>query len=247
MELFIGTSGFSYKHWGNGVFYPPRLPQSKYLSYYAGHFNTVELNVTFYRLPSPETFARWAAVTPPSFTFAIKGSRLITHVKRLADCKEPLKAFFEALLPLREKLKVILWQFPPGFHASQAKLTQFLCLLQEIAPHLKHAFEFRHISWFTPPIYSSLREFNAALCVPHSNRWPWVWEITADFGYLRFHGGETYASKYTEAELSIWAKRVGVSSSSFQTLFAYFNNDVGGHAVENARTFREILKQELFL
>lgn len=246
-KIFVGTSGYSYKHWSDGVFYPPKLPQGKWLEHYAQAFNTVELNVTFYRLPNKRTFEGWYKRTPGEFVFIAKGSRFITHVKKLKDCEEPLKIFFENVKGLKEKLGVVLWQLPPGLHLDVGRLEDFCRLLNDskVARMVRHGFEFRHQSWFGKEIYDLLEGFRFSLCVAHSSRWPCVEKATADFVYLRFHGGQIlYSSDYSEEELKDWASKARGWLEQGRDVYAYFNNDAYGFAVKNAFRFRELLEDE---
>ena len=198
-ELFIGCSGFSYPHW-RGRFYPDNLPQKRWFDYYCTAFASVELNVTFYRLLKPEVFTHWRLESPESFTFSVKGSRFITHVKRLADPERPLARFFEGALLLGDKLRVVLWQFPPAFACNIRRLEQFLHLLARYP--VRTALEFRHDSWCCEEVVSLCREYRVALCMAD---WPdFIAELplTADFVYLRRHGrGGSYTGCYSHDEL----------------------------------------------
>ncbi|MEW5762995.1 MAG: DUF72 domain-containing protein [Bacillota bacterium] len=239
----IGTSGYNYPHWRER-FYPPDISPRRWLEYYATRFATVELNVTFYRLPRAETFAGWRRRTPAAFVFALKGSRLITHLRRLVDVDEAVASFFAAAGELQEKLGVVLWQLPPGLHADTSRLVRFCGLLyaDPVARHTRHAFEFRHQSWFAPEVYDILRAHNFALCVADAPRWPSALEATADFVYLRFHGGRRlYASCYTTEELAVWAGRIKEWLAAGLDVYAYFNNDIEGHAVANAGELRALI------
>jgi len=245
-KIFIGTSGYNYKHWKDGVFYPTKLSPAKWLEYYIQHFNTVELNVTFYRLPSLKTFTGWYRRTPKDFSFVIKGSRFITHLKRLKEPKEPLRIFFENASPLKEKLGVVLWQLPANFHLNLEKLSDFLNSLKKNtkSKKVRQAFEFRHPSWFCQEVYSILQKYNFCLCIAHSNRWPVVEKLTADFIYLRFHGGVSlYHSNYSEAMLKEWADKAKCWLKQGKDLYTYFNNDACGYAIKNAQRFRQLLEK----
>ncbi|HOP86718.1 MAG TPA: DUF72 domain-containing protein [Syntrophorhabdaceae bacterium] len=231
-EIFIGCSGFSYYGWKKR-FYPEGLVQKEWLSYYSNIFSTVELNVTFYRLPTTTTFKRWANQTPSNFSFALKGSRLITHLKRLADPEESLKAFFERASILEDKLKVVLWQFPPGFKIDTQRFINFLKLL---SPYKKRcAFEFRDKSWINDEIVEILRHFNAAFCMAD---WPYFIDdlpLTSDFAYIRRHGHEgNYATCYTYEEISKDAERIKRYLQNGKDVFIYFNNDAYAYAPQNA-------------
>ncbi|MCM8795521.1 MAG: DUF72 domain-containing protein [Candidatus Omnitrophica bacterium] len=240
-ELFVGTSGWNYPHWADGVFYPQGLRQNNWLGYYAQHFNCVELNVTFYRTPEKKTFKNWYKKTPDDFCFVAKGSRLITHIKKLKQIKEPLNLFINNVISLKTKLAAILWQLPPSFKKDKKVLSTFLRLLKTSG--IRQVFEFRNKSWFDEEVYALLKSYNASLCIAHSgDRFPCVKEVTADFIYLRFHGGESlYSSNYSDKELKEWvdfAKRF-----KDKDIFAFFNNDAFGYAVKNALRFRELLEK----
>ena len=233
-ELRVGCSGWNYKHWRNGVFYPPRLPASKWLPFYAQRFDTVEVNATFYRLPRATAVANWVALTPPGFVFTIKMSRYVTHVKRLTGVKESLKRFYATITPLVESPKFgpLLWQFPETFHRDDERL---LGALDEL-PGGRHAFEFRHASWFAPEILGLLRARNAALVIgDHPDRPFQSHELTADWTFVRFHYGKRgRGGNYSERELDEWAVRIDGWRRRGIDVYAYFNNDWEGYAIENA-------------
>lgn len=240
---FIGTSGYSYPHW-RGLFYPEGLPSREWLRFYAGIFNTVELNVTFYRLPRESTFQNWYRITTPDFSFVLKGSRLITHRKRLTEPAEAVAIFFSRAALLKEKLGAVLWQLPPGMRVDSGRLEEFCRVLRESpgARSVRHAFEFRHESWFTAEIYTVLREFGFALCTADAPRWPCIEQVTADFVYYRFHGHERlYASAYPTKVLAGWAEKMATHLAAGRDVYTYFNNDAAGHAVANARELKELL------
>jgi uncharacterized protein YecE (DUF72 family) len=240
-ELRIGCSGWNYKHWRNGVFYPPRLSASNWLSFYAQHFDTVEVNATFYRLPRSSAVANWVALTPPGFVFAIKMSRYLTHVKRLAGVKESLERFYGTIAPLvgTPKLGPVLWQFPETFKRNDARL---LGALDEM-PDGRHAFEFRHASWFVPEIFAFLRARNAALVIgDHPGRPFQTLDRTADWTFVRFHYGKRgRGGNYSERELDEWAERIDGWRRHGTDVYAYFNNDWEGYAIKNALGLKERL------
>jgi uncharacterized protein YecE (DUF72 family) len=240
-RLFIGTSGYNYPHWADGVFYPEGLNQSKWLEYYAKFFNCVELNVTFYRLVQKKTFQNWHKRVPKDFSFVAKGSKYITHIKKLRGIKESLDLFMDNAIELKEKLAAILWQLPPSFKKDLKRLEAFLKLLN--IPKVRQVFEFRNQTWFNKEIYNLLKKYNVGLCIAHSNRFPCVKEVTADFIYLRFHGGQSlYSSNYSDKELKEW---IDFAKKKFKNkdIFAFFNNDAYGYAVKNALKFRELLEK----
>jgi uncharacterized protein YecE (DUF72 family) len=157
-RILVGTSGFIYKHWSDGVFYPPHLPQSQWFGHYRRFFDTVEINFSFYRLPAAAAYRSWRARTAPDFIFAIKGSRFISHIKRLKDCREPLRVYFSRAVHLREKLGVVLWQLPPFFKKDIPRLEEFM---DELRPYrYRHCFEFRHASWFDDDTFRTLSARN---------------------------------------------------------------------------------------
>jgi len=255
-RAFIGTSGYNYLHWWNGVFYPSDLPQSKWLEFYAQFFDTVELNVSFYRLPKKETFAGWHKRTPDNFSFAVKGSRFITHIKRLKECREPLELFFDRVSALREKASIILWQLPPQFKFQKEdnRLKSFLKDLSDVfRPYLKssisrlrQAFEFREASWFCDEVFDLLREENISLCIADWPEFEVKKPVTADFVYLRRHGATAlYASCYSDQELEREARQIEEWLKAGRDVYIYFNNDAYGYAVKNGLRLKELLTNSL--
>jgi uncharacterized protein YecE (DUF72 family) len=239
-ELRIGCSGFSYQHW-RGIFYPEHLAERRRLGYYSSVFSTVELNVTFYRLPRPATFDLWYKETPPEFGYSVKGSRFITHVKKLLSTEAPLKLFFDNALRLQEKLKVILWQLPPTFKGNKERLAGFIAQLEKFP--VRNAFEFRHASWIDADVMDLCRDHNVSVCMAD---WPGFIDdlpLTADFVYIRRHGeGGSYATLYSTAQLNKDAARIRRYLKDWKDVFIYFNNDAFGYAPRNARELMEILK-----
>jgi uncharacterized protein YecE (DUF72 family) len=234
-QVHVGCSGWNYAHWRDGVFYPPRLPASDWLAYYAQHFETVEVNATFYRLPKISTVAGWVEHTPPGFVLAVKASRYLTHVKRLNALGDSLETLLARLQPLldSQKLGPILWQLPPNFPRDDDRLA---AALDELPRGLRHAFEFRDESWFVEETYRLLREAGVALVVADRAGAPGLRreEATADFAYVRLHAGSHGGGgNYSHAELGAWKRRLEGYARSGE-VFAYFNNDWEGYAVENA-------------
>jgi len=231
----IGCSGWNYAHWRNGVFYPPRLPASKWLEHYASVFDTVEVNATFYRLPKRASVARWVEQSPPGFAFAIKASRYLTHIKRLQDLGPGLERFYACIEPLLDspKLGPILWQLPPNFKRDDERLAG---ALQRLPREQRHAFEFREPSWFHTDVYALLREHRVALVIgdrPEVHEFQ-THELTADFTFVRFHSGmRGRRGNYSESELEKWARRFEDWSQRV-SIWAYFNNDWEGFAPKNA-------------
>ena len=242
-NIYIGTSGYHYSHWERGVFYPPDLPKGKKLEYYTRFFNTVELNVTFYRLPQEKAFLSWHKRTPAHFLFAIKGSRFITHIKRLKDPYEALTRFFARATKLREKLGVVLWQLPPRYKSNPERLRNF-CEALTPWDQYRHAFEFRHPSWFNLEVYQILKSFKMSLC--HAD-WPGLKiEIPTNFPfiYIRRHGPpeeRLYTGCYSIGEIQRDADFIKEQSNQGKDIFVYFNNDAFGYAVRNALELKKML------
>lgn len=243
-DLMIGCSGFNYRGWKEN-FYPPALPQKKWFEYYCKAFNTVELNVTFYRLPLASTFKKWHDETPEDFIFSLKGSRFITHIKRLIEPKEPLKLFFERAMNLKGKLKVVLWQFPPSFKINLPRLKKFLKLLKKYP--VRHTLEFRNESWITDDVAGICAENNVSLCMAD---WPEFIDklpVTSDFVYIRRHGKDgNYATCYSKAEIREDAKRIKSYLKDKKDVYIYFNNDAFGYAPKNAAELMSMLKRAPF-
>jgi uncharacterized protein YecE (DUF72 family) len=242
-RAWIGTSGWNYPHW-SGLFYPPSVKAAAWFQHYATFFDTVEVNNTFYRLPTPEVFVRWGHQAPAGFGFALKASRFITHVKRLADPERSAGEFVRRAAGLQGMLGPILFQMPPSGRANPARLSLFLeyLLHQEILPGVRVAFEFREPSWLTPEVFASLEKANAALCLAD---WPEVvveGPITADFVYIRRHGASgRYAGSYSREALRREADRIKGWLAEGRSVYVYFNNDAQAHAVADALTLRELL------
>ncbi len=218
------------------------MPQKEWLRHYSSVFTTVELNVTFYRLPPASSFDRWYQETPDDFVFSVKGSRFITHVKKLLDPEEPVKLFFRGALRLKEKLGVVLWQFPPSFKKNEGRLRDFLRLLA--AYPARSALEFRNESWITGEVADLCMERRAALCMAD---WPSFNDdlpVTSDFVYTRRHGASgSYDTCYSEAELRRDAGRIRGYLRKKKDVYIYFNNDAGGYAPANARELRGLLRR----
>ncbi len=237
-DLRIGCSGFRYRHWKE-VFYPGSVRPDGWLKYYSTVFSTVELNVTFYRLPLARTFDRWYEETPPGFRFAVKGSRLITHLKKLQDPEEPLARFFERTLRLKEKLAVVLWQFPPAFRVDIRLLTDFLGMVEGY--RVRNAFEFRNAGWIAREVGGVLRSHGAAYCLADRPEFLDDLPPTADFVYLRRHGaGGSHAGRYPGEALERDAERIRSFLQGGRDVFVYFNNDAFGFAPANAKELAEI-------
>jgi uncharacterized protein YecE (DUF72 family) len=235
----VGCSGWNYADW-RGVLYPPGCPQRAWLARYAELFDTVEVNTTFYRLPSVDAVRGWVAQTPPGFTFAVKASRYLTHVKRLTDMERGVGRLLERLEPLTTSPKMgpILWQLPGNFRRDDERLAFAL----ERLPPGRHAFEFRHPSWFADEVLAALRAHGVALTIADHPERPWQSHaLTADFTFVRLHHGRRgRRGNYSATELDDWARELRRLAARAE-VFAYFNNDWEGFAVRNALGMRERL------
>lgn len=243
IRSIIGTSGFTYEHWGNGVFYPTGLSKNKWLEHYAQFLDSVELNVSFYRLPSENAFKGWYQRTPDNFSFAVKGSRFITHVKKLNEVETPLRLFFDRVKFLKEKLLVVLWQLPAMFKVHTDRLSDFVLLLKRVST-VSHAFEFRNESWFCEDVYHILKDANMAICKADWPKFTKKAPIVADFVYLRHHtaGQYLYGGCYSDTALRADAKKVKSWLKEGKNVFVYFNNDEAGYAVKNAITLSQLVR-----
>jgi uncharacterized protein YecE (DUF72 family) len=236
-RAYIGTSGWNYRQW-RGSFFPETLPSKQWLSFYASRFDSVEVNYSFYRLPSKGTCEGWYKQTPPRFRFAMKASRYLTHIKRLRDSRESWETFLERVHILKQKLGPILMQFPANFRASAENLRAVDEFLEYAARagSQRLAFEFRDRSCFGQEMLTLLRKHRAALVISHSSKYPVPEAVaTTDFAYFRFHGPKAlFASSYSDADLHDWATTMKRFMSTRHDVYAYFNNDSGGHAPRNA-------------
>jgi uncharacterized protein YecE (DUF72 family) len=239
-SIRIGCSGWNYASWKQDFY--EGLSARSWLEHYARHFDTVEVNNTFYRLPNRDAVANWERTVPADFLFAVKASRYLTHIKRLLDVGAGLERFFERIEPLLRspKLGPILWQLPPNFQRDDERLAH---ALQRLPRDQRHCFEFRHPSWFSDDVYALLREHRVALVIgdrPEVKAFQ-AQVFTAPFTYVRFHyGSRGRRGNYSEAELREWADRFAAWSTEVE-IFAYFNNDWEAFAVRNALRLIELL------
>ena len=214
------------------MFYPEKLPARDQLAYYAQHFSTVELNNSFYRQPTRERFVAWGEQAPPGFLFAVKGSRYITHIKRLAVESKSIDLVVDAARGLGDKLGPILFQLQANFHLDLERLKRFVAMLPT---DLRFTLEFRHDSWLLPAVFDLLRAHRIALCIPDDPTMPKSFEITSDFAYIRMHQPPSELG-YGERALQPWAQRLLEWSGQKLDVFVYFNNDMEGHAIKDAQT-----------
>ncbi|UCB56617.1 MAG: DUF72 domain-containing protein [Candidatus Omnitrophota bacterium] len=237
-RCLIGTSGWYYQHW-YGRFYPDGLSKSELFEYFARSFDTVELNNTFYHLPKESVVKDWRKKAPDGFVFSVKASRFITHVKRLANLGDSLQIFLKRAYLLKEKLGPLLYQLPPSMKKDTKRLTNFL---KKLPRKRRNVIEFRNESWLDEEVFEILEKFNAAHCIISMPGFPQVVRRTADFAYIRMHGGSTlYRSNYSTKELKEcagWVKRFLKEGCD---TYVYFNNDAYGYAVKNALALKKML------
>lgn len=235
--IHIGTSGWHYKHWV-GTFYPERLPASKMFAFYCERFDTVELNTTFYSLPKPAGLKNWYNISPPNFCFAAKGSRFITHMKKLKDPDNALARYFDCIDRLNEKLGPILFQLPPNWAFDQGR---FLAFLHCLPKYHRYAFEFRNPTWDNPRAYELLEQHRVGYCIFDLAGYQSPLQVTADLVYVRLHGpGGKYQGSYSDEALRLWAERIRQWSGEGRAVYVYFDNDDSGYAARNALRLREM-------
>jgi uncharacterized protein YecE (DUF72 family) len=232
-QVRIGCSGWMYDDW-RGRLYPEKEPKRRWLELYAEHFDTVEVNNTFYRLTRRSAVEGWVSRTPPGFEFTVKASRYLTHIKRLVDIREGIARFYEPLEPMIDagRLGPVLWQLPENFHRDDARLDGWLSEL----PPGRHTIEFRHESWFAAPVMAALRARGVALTIgDHPSRPFQSYEATADWRFVRFHYGHRGRNgNYSATEIDTWARRIAQWRRETE-VYAYFNNDWQGFAPANAK------------
>jgi uncharacterized protein YecE (DUF72 family) len=235
-RILIGCSGWQYASW-RGRFYPERLASARWLPYYATHFRTVEANGTFYRLPEKRTFVRLREATPPGFVLTVKASRYLTHLKRLKQPTPPLQRLFRRLAGLGPRLGPVLFQLPRTMKYDASRLRVFLRALNRQRPRTRYVLEFRDPGWYRDDVYSALRKARVALCL-HDMPGSAIAEGPREpFVYIRFHGTtKKYGGCYPDAALRLWARRIRAAADAGHDVYAYFNNDIDGAAVANART-----------
>lgn len=238
-KTHVGCSGWVYRHWQGG-FYPAELPQKRWYHHYSAEFDTVEINASFYRLPLPTTFDGWREKAPPGFRYAVKANRFITHLKKLVGIEEALAEFIGLARRMGPALGPILYQLPPSLHKQVDRLAYFLSLLPS---DVEHVVEFRHRSWYDEEVLALL-DLHGAGFVTHdlvglvSPRW-----ASGRTAYVRFHGtGGKYRGRYSEEQMAEWAKWLSDQQAAGRSAWAYFNNDIGGDAIEDARMLSRLLE-----
>ena len=242
-KAHIGTSGWNYKHWWNGEFYPRELKPTEWLSYFIREFDTVEINNSFYRLPTKEAFDKWRNQAPPDFIFAVKASRFLTHIKRLKDPEEPLELFFSRAKQLKEHLGPVLFQLPPQMKADLDRLDIFLRALDRhgYRKGRRCVLEVRDTSWLAPPVFDQLQQHHVALCFADWREIHVQEPVSADFVYLRRHYGPGKGGNYPKKDLDRDVKQIRDWLRRGLDVYLYFNNDMGGHAIRNAKYVRDAL------
>lgn len=230
----IGTSGYNYKEW-RGPFYPAELPDPEMLKFYAERLPTVEINYTFYRMPTVRTLQGWAKETPENFVFTLKAPRRITHDLRLRDAADPLTYFCDTAKVLKNKLGALLFQLPPFLKKDVSRLEDFL---HQMEPGFRPAFEFRNPTWYADDVYECLRRFDVALCISDRDERATPFESTADFGYFRLRRAE-----YTDADLEAWAQRLLEAGSNWKDAFIYFKHEAEGRGPQLATKLWNLLQQ----
>jgi uncharacterized protein YecE (DUF72 family) len=234
-HIHVGCSGWVYRHW-RGDFYPADLPQKRWFEHYAEAFDTVEINATFYRVPIATTFDGWREKAPPGFRYAVKANRFMTHMKKLLDCEAPLDGFIALSRQLGPTLGPILYQLPPNLHKNLERLEAFV---EGLPSDLEHVVEFRHVSWYDEEVLALLDRHGIGF-VTHdlvglvSPRW-----ASGRTAYVRFHGtGGKYWGRYSEGEMDEWAQWLVAQRAAGRRCWAYFNNDIHGHAIHDGRALK---------
>ena len=241
MEIRIGTSGYHYKHW-KGPFYPNGISANKMLDFYSRHFDTVELNNSFYRLPTEAAFDDWRRTTPTDFVFAVKASRFLTHQKKLKDPESALENLLPRASRLGGKLGPILFQLPPRWQVNTGRLEG---LLEAFPRDLRCAFEFRDLSWIQSEVEQILKRFRAAFCIYELAGYHSPVTVTADFAYVRLHGpgSEKYQGSYSNRRLRRWSEQIKAWEKELSAVYIYFDNDQAGFAAKNAVALKQMLTE----
>jgi uncharacterized protein YecE (DUF72 family) len=228
--LRIGTSGWVYEHW-RGLLYPPEMKQAEWFGVFARHFDTVEINNSFYRLPSEDAFDAWREQAPPRFLYAVKASRFLTHFKKLKDPEEPLKLFFERAQRLGDRLGPVLYQLPPRWKLN---LPRFEAFLNALPRGYDHVVEFRDQSWMAEPVFAAMARRGVSHCIHDMRGLEVPATVTAAPVYVRFHGASSQGGDYPHQELEAWAHRISDWRGQGLDVYVYFNNDWSGFALKNA-------------
>jgi uncharacterized protein YecE (DUF72 family) len=236
----IGCSGWVYKHW-RGILYPEGLAQTRWFARYAEEFDTVEINNSFYRLPPASTFEKWRKQAPPGFCYAVKANRFLTQAKKLKDCEEPLERMMNSVRSLADRLGPMLYQLPPKMNLNLERLESFL---QVLPKGVNSVFEFRNTSWYVHETYALLDRYGASFCVHDMPGSASERIAVGPIAYVRFHGGEgKYWGRYSDEGLLGWTDWILGQSRQGRSVWCYFNNDIHGHAIHDARTLKSMVRQ----
>jgi uncharacterized protein YecE (DUF72 family) len=242
MAIHIGCSGWHYLHW-RGNFYPPDTKPGEFLKLYLSHFDTVEINNSFYRLPTEKALLDWQQAVPKGFHFSIKASRFITHNKKLKDSGDSFKLFFDRVKLLSDRLGPILFQLPPKWNYNGTRLEEFLATLP---PRHTYVFEFRNRDWLREEMFSLLRKYHVGFCIHDMPESITPEILTNNVAYIRFHGnGAKYSGGYSDEMLEQWATKIVNWHKSRIKVFVYFNNDIGGFAPKNALTLKAMINNKI--
>jgi uncharacterized protein YecE (DUF72 family) len=238
-DIRIGTSGYHYKHW-RGPFYPQNISSDEMLKFYSQQFDTVELNNSFYRLPTEIAFENWRQSTPVDFVFAVKASRFLTHQKKLKDPEDALENLLPRASRLSTKLGPILFQLPPKWQVNSGRLE---ALLEALPRDLRYTFEFRYLTWIRPEIDTLLARFGAAFCIYELAGYHSPLSVTSDFAYVRLHGPGLgkYQESYSPDRLRLWAKQIAEWANDLAAIYIYFDNDQAGYAARNALELKRLV------
>ncbi|MFO8100968.1 MAG: DUF72 domain-containing protein [Dehalococcoidia bacterium] len=239
-NVHVGTSGWHYTHW-KGPFYPQKMASKDFLSYYVQYFSTSEINNSFYQLPAEKTLAGWRDAVPDGFQFAVKGSRYITHMKKLKEPEQSVGNFLNRVEALGDRLGPILFQLPPKWKANPERLESFL---KALPGDFDYVFEFRDTSWFAPEIEDLLSKHGAGFCIYDLAGTQSPQMVTGSLVYLRLHGpGGAYEGSYDDEALSGWAEQIRNWSSEGRRVYCYFDNDEAGYAARDGLRLLEMVKR----
>jgi uncharacterized protein YecE (DUF72 family) len=243
-KIHIGTSGWSYKHWKN-IYYPANIPAVKWLEFYTQTYKTTELNASFYRLPSKQTVVNWTKRVPKDFLFCVKMSRYLTHMKKLLEPEETLERFFEVFKPMKKIMGPVLIQLPGALKFNYDRADYLYDLLKKKYKKYQFVMEVRHPTWLEEVSLTLMSKYNIGLVISQSgDKFPYSEMITAKNIYLRFHGPkELYASSYSDAMLKDFASKFRKWVKQGHEVWAFFNNDIHGHAVVDAKRLMDLTKK----
>ena len=239
-DIRIGCSGWQYKHWRE-IFYPKGLAQTRWFAFYAEHFDTVEINSSFYHLPKASTFEKWRDQAPPGFCYTIKANRFLTQAKKLLDCEEPMERMMAATRCLGDRLGPMLYQLPPSLQLNLERLESFLRLVPD---DVTNVFEFRHKSWYVAETFELLDRYGASFCVHDMAGSTSARVAVGPIAYVRFHGGVgKYWGRYSDELLLSWSDWIIEQARGGRSVWCYFNNDIGGDAIHDAQTLKSMVGQ----